>query len=124
MFINRISSTVWRGDGAKPAMISLLRAFVHWPGKVSRLVRRQAALFIGACVLIGFVLAGMVALDVYLHDLQIQEGARSAQSLSYILSDQTDRSLQSVFSTVSRVVDRLQGDGVGSVAVLRGAAAA
>src|ERR1700721_1040279 len=103
-------------------MISLLLAFVYWPGKVSRLIRRQVALFIGACVLIGFVLAGMVALDVYLYDLQIQEGARSAQSLSYILSDQTDRSLQSVFSTVSRVVDRLQRDGVGSVAALKATA--
>jgi diguanylate cyclase (GGDEF)-like protein len=101
-----------------------MRAFVHWPGKVSRLIRRQAALFFGACVLIGFVLAGMVALDLYLRDLQIQEGARSAQSLSYILSDQTDRSLQSVFSTVSKVVDRLQGAGVGSVAALKAAASA
>jgi diguanylate cyclase (GGDEF)-like protein len=105
-------------------MISLLRAFVYWPGKVSRLIRRQASVFIGACVLIGFVLAGMVVLDGYLRDLQIQEGSRTAQSLSYILSDQTDRSLQSVFSTVSKVVDRLQGDGVGSVAALRAAASA
>jgi diguanylate cyclase (GGDEF)-like protein len=103
-------------------MISLMRAFACWPGKVSRLIRRQASLFTGACVLIGFVLAGMAVLDGYLHDLQIQEGARRAQNLSYILSDQTDRSLQTVFSAVSKVVDRLQGDGVGSVAALRAVA--
>ena len=66
----------------------------------------------------------MVVLDLYLRELLIQEAARSAQSLSYILSDQTDRSLQSVFSTVSKIVDRLQGDGVGSVAALRAAASA
>jgi diguanylate cyclase (GGDEF)-like protein len=105
-------------------MIPLLRAFGYWPGNVSRLMRRQASLFIGACVLIGFVLAGMAVLDAYLRKLLIKEGARSAQSLSYVLSDATDRSLQSVFSTVSKVVDRLQGDGVGSIATLRAAASA
>src|SRR5271169_991441 len=105
-------------------MIFSLRAFRRWPGRVSRLVRRQASLCIGAGVLIGFVLAGMAAVDVYLRDLQLEEGSKRAQSLSYILSDQTDRSLQSVFSTVSKVVDRLQGEGVGSVAALRAAASA
>jgi diguanylate cyclase (GGDEF)-like protein len=87
-------------------------------------MRRQASLFIGACVLIGFVLAGMVGLDAYLRNLLIQEGARSAQSLSYILSAETDRSLQSVLSPVSKVVERLHGDGVGSVAALRAATSA
>jgi diguanylate cyclase (GGDEF)-like protein len=105
-------------------MISLSRAIVYWPGKVSRLIRRQASLFIGACVLIGFVLAGMVVLDAYLRNLLVQEGARRAQGLSYVLSDETDRSLQSVLSTVSKVVDRLQSEGVGSVAALREAASA
>src|SRR5271163_4390234 len=105
-------------------MIFSLRAFRRWPGRVSRLVRRQASLFVGAGVLIGFVLAGMAAVDVYLRDLQLEEGSKRAQSLSYILSDQTDRSLQSVVSTVSKVVDRLQGDGIGSVGALKAAAGA
>src|SRR5277367_5890591 len=70
------------------------------------------------------MLAGMAAVDAYLHDLQLEEGSKRAQSLSYILSDQTDRSLQSVFSTVSKVVDRLQGDGIGSVGELKAAARA
>src|ERR1700677_3142235 len=105
-------------------MALLLRALKYGPSKVSRLVRRQAPLFIGAGVLIGFVLAGMVALDVYLHDLQVQEGERSARNLSYILSDQTDRSLQSVLSTVSKIVERLKEDGVGSVGALRTATGA
>jgi len=105
-------------------MILLWRALRYWPGKVTRLIRRQASLFIGACVLIGFVLTGMVVLDVYLHDLQVQQGSRNAQSLSYILSDQTDRSLRSVFSTVSKVVDRLQGEGVASLGALKAVAGA
>src|SRR5271167_1700420 len=116
MFIKRNCITHERGRRrGQSDMIFSLRAFKSWPGKVARLVRRQASLFIGAGVLIGFVLAGMTALDVYLHDLQLEEGSKRAQSLSYILSDQTDRSLQSVFSTVSKVVDRLQGDGISSV---------
>ncbi len=105
-------------------MISLVRGLKRWPGMFTRLVCRQAFLFIGAGVLIGFTLAGMVALDVYLYDLQIQEGSRSARNISYILSDQTDRSLQSVLSTVSKVVARLQDDGVGSVDALKSAAGA
>ena len=87
----------------------------RWLGKFARLVGRQTSLFVAAAVLIGFVLAGMVALDVYLHNLLVEEVSRSARSLSYVLSDQTDRSLQSVLSTVSKFVERLQGDGVGSV---------
>ena len=66
----------------------------------------------------------MVALDVYLHNLLVEEGSRSARNLSYNLSDQTDRSLQSVSSTVSKVVERLQSDGVGSVGALEFAAGA
>lgn len=105
-------------------MISLVRGLKHWPGKVARLVWRQAYLFIGAGVLIGFVLAGMVALDVYLRDLQVEEGSRTARNLSYILADQTDRSLQSVLSTVSKIVERLQGERLGSVDALKSAAGA
>ena len=66
----------------------------------------------------------MVALDVYLHNLLVEEGSRSARNLSYNLSDQTDRSLQSVLSTVSKVVERLQSDGVGSAGALESAAGA
>ena len=67
----------------------------RWLGRFARLVGRQTSLFVAAAVLIGFVLTGMVALDVYLHNLLVEEGSRSARSLSYNLSDQTDRSLQS-----------------------------
>jgi len=96
----------------------------RWLGKFARLVARQTSLFVGGGVLIGFVLAGTVALDVCLHSLLVEEVSRSARSLSYILSDQTDRSLQSVSSTVSKLVERLQGDGVGSVGALESAAGA
>jgi diguanylate cyclase (GGDEF)-like protein len=68
--------------------------------------------------------AGTVALDVYLHNLLVEEGSRSARNLSYNLSDQTDRSLQSVLSTVSKIVERLQSDGVGSVSALDSATGA
>jgi diguanylate cyclase (GGDEF)-like protein len=93
-------------------------------GRFARLVGRQASLFVAAGILIGFVLAGVVALDVYLHNLLVEQGARSARNLSYNLSDQTDRSLQSVSSTVSKVIERLQSDGVNSVAALESAAGA
>ena len=96
----------------------------RWLGKFARLVGRQTSLFVSAGVLIGFVLAGMVALDVYLHNLLVDEGSRSARNLSYNLSDQTDRSLQSVSSTVSKIVERLQSNGVGSVGALESAAGA
>ncbi len=96
----------------------------RWLGKFARLVRRQTSLFVAAGILIGFVVAGTVALDVYLHNLLIDEGSRSARTLSYNLSDQTDRSLQIAFSTVSKVIERLQSDGVDSVDALESAAAA
>ena len=69
----------------------------RWLGKFARLVRRQTSLFVAAGILIGFVVAGTVALDVYLHNLLVDEGSRSARNLSYNLSDQTDRSLQIAF---------------------------
>jgi len=96
----------------------------RWPGRFVRLVGRQAFLFVAAGILIGFVLAGMVALDVYLHNLLVEASARSARNLSYTLSDQTDRSLQSVASTVSKIVERLQRDGVDSAGALEAAAGA
>jgi diguanylate cyclase (GGDEF)-like protein len=96
----------------------------RWPGRFARLVGRQTSLFVAAGILIGFVVAGTVALDVYLHNLLVEEGARSARNLSYNLSDQTDRSLQSVLSTVSKVIERLQSDGVGSAGALESAAGA
>ena len=99
-------------------MISLVFGPKRWLGKFARLVGRQTSLFVGVAVLIGFVLAGMVAFDVYLHNLLVEEGSRSARNLSYDLSDQTDRSLQSVLSTVSKVVERLQRDGVSSASAL------
>jgi diguanylate cyclase (GGDEF)-like protein len=96
----------------------------RWLGRFARLVGRQTSLFVAAGVLIGFVLAGTIALDVYLHNLLVEQGSRSARNLSYNLSDQTDRSLQAVLSTVSKVVERLQSDGVGSVGALESAAGA
>ncbi len=105
-------------------MSSLVFGPGRWLGGFARLVGRQASLFVAAGILIGFILAGMAALDVYLHNLLVEDGSRSARSLSYNLSDQTDRSLQSVLSTVSKVVERLQSDGVGSVGALASAAGA
>jgi diguanylate cyclase (GGDEF)-like protein len=96
----------------------------RWLGKFARLVRRQSFLFVAASVLIGFVLVGMAALDVYLHRLLVEEGAQSARNLSYNLSDQADRTLQSVLSTVSKVVERLESDGVNSIGALESAAGA
>ena len=96
----------------------------RWLRTFFRLVGRQTFLFVSAGVLIGSVLAGMVALDVYLRHLLVEEGASSARALAYNLADQTDRSLQSALSTVSKVVERLQSDGVGSVVALESTAGA
>ena len=93
-------------------------------GKFASLVARQTSLFVAAGILIGLVLAGTAALDVYLRNLLVEEGTRTARNLSYTLSDQTDRSLQSVSSTVSKVIERLQSDGVSSVGGLESAAGA
>src|ERR1700690_1429373 len=66
----------------------------------------------------------MGGLDVYLYDHQVEQGARSARNLSYFLANQTDRSLQSVLSTVSNAIDRLQREGIGTIGALKAAAVA
>ncbi len=104
-------------------MPAFLRSIQHWPVRLGRLVRRQAALFVGAVVLIAFVVAGMLALDLYLHQLEVQEGGRTARNLSYIISDATDRALQSVALTVSEVVDRVQKSGLATNAAVKSAVA-
>ena len=91
-----------------PAVGVTVRVFSAFPGKLSRLVRRQAVLFIAAGVLIAIVLGGGSSLVGYLHDRQIEESVRSAKSVSYLLSEQIDRSLQAVSFSVSSVVERLQ----------------
>ena len=86
-----------------------MRAFLSFPGELSRLIRRQAVVFIAASVLIAIVLAGSSSLVGYLHDRQIEESARNAKITSYLLSEQIDRSLQVVSRSVSSVAERLLG---------------
>ena len=105
-------------------MISLLSDLKRRAGAFVRLAGRQFSLFVGAGILVGFILAGMVGLQVYLHNRLVEEVSRSAHSLAYTLADQTDRSLQSVSLTVSKLAERLRADGVGSVAALEAAAEA
>ena len=93
-------------------------------GQFARLVGKQTSLFVAAGVLVGFVLAGAVALDVYLRNVLVEVGSSSARNLSASLSDQTDRSLQSALSTVSSVIERLQNDGLTSGGALESAASA
>jgi diguanylate cyclase (GGDEF)-like protein len=100
----------------------LLRLLEGWPRGVSALARRQTPLFASVMVLIGFVLAGMAALDVYLYRFQLQQGERSARNLSHLLSDETDRSLRAALSGVSAVADRLRKQGIDSTAALDAAA--
>jgi diguanylate cyclase (GGDEF)-like protein len=106
------------------AVKSRVFGFKQGVSSFARLVERQTSLFVAAGILIGFILAGVVALDVYLHNLLVEEGSRSARSLSYNLSNQTDRSLQAASVAVSEVIERLQSDGVNSVAALESAAGA
>ena len=79
------------------------------------LVRRQAPLFIAGAVLVGGVLVGSASLLVYLRDRQLDDSIRGAQTLSYLLAEDVDRSLQSMASTVSAAVERLQSAGPRSV---------
>ncbi|MGD1037144.1 MAG: EAL domain-containing protein [Roseiarcus sp.] len=99
-------------------MGALARAFEYWPGKLSRLVRRQAPLFTGAGVLIGLVVAGTITLVVYLYDRGIEQASSSAVNLSHVISYHTNRSLQPVSLAVSDVVERLRNAGVNSIADL------
>ena len=93
-------------------------AFKYWAGKLPRLVRRQAPLFTGAGILIGFLVAATITLVVYLYDRRIEEASRSAVNLSYVISYHTDRSFQTVSLALSDVVERLQNAGVNSTAEL------
>ncbi len=95
-----------------------MNAFLSFPGKLSRLARRQALLFIAAIVLIGIVLAGGTWLADFLHDRQIGESAENAKTVSFVLAQEIDHSLQSVSYSVSRVVERLQSAKPASVADL------
>ena len=103
-------------------MASRLQNLLGLPRLTFLLARRQAPLFLGAATLSGFILAGAIGLIVYLHALQIAEGQRGASNLAYVLSDETDRSLQSVSSAVSSVADRLGQMGLTSQDALRVAA--
>ena len=100
-------------------MGALARAFKYWPGKLSRLLRRQAPLFIGAGVLIGLVVAGTITLVLYLYDRGAEQATSSAVNLSYVISYHTNRSLQSVSLAVSDVVERLRYAGVNSISDLQ-----
>ena len=99
-----------------------VRRFLSWAGSFARAVRRQGALFVGAELLVVAVLVGARALELSLQDIEIQESSRSAERLASILADQTDRSIQSVSSIVSRVVERLRATGASSVDALKTAA--
>jgi len=99
-----------------------IRAVRISPGKILALSRRQASLFLGAAVLACVVLAGAMGLIAYLRALQIQEGERGAANLSYVLSDETDRSLQSVSIVVSGVVGKIEDLGISTPESLKTAA--
>ena len=96
-----------------------MRGFKYWAGKLPRLARRQAPLFIGAGILMAFVVAASVTLVVYLYDRGIEEASRSAANLSYVISYQANRSLQTVSLAVSDVVESLRNAGVNSTADLK-----
>ena len=93
----------------RPVVSVIVRAFLSFPGELSRLIRRQAVVFIAASVLIAIVVAGSSSLVGYLHDRQIEESVRNAKTASYLLSEQIDRSLQVVSFSVSSVAARLLG---------------
>ena len=93
-------------------------------GPLSRALSRQAPLFVSAAILIGCVLAGMFALNIYLREVLIREGEHGAQNLSYLVADQTDRSLEAADAAVSKIVARMQARGLSSIADMKSAAAA
>ena len=70
---------------------------------LSRLVRRQAPVFIGASVLIALTSAVSVGMGIYLRSLAIDENARAATHVSYLVATELDHSLQSVSTSVSKI---------------------
>jgi diguanylate cyclase (GGDEF)-like protein len=93
-------------------------------GPLSLALRRQAPLFVTAAILIGCVLAGMFALDAYLRDALIRQGEHGARNLSYLVADQTDRSLEAADATVSKIVALMRARSLTSIADMKSAAAA
>jgi diguanylate cyclase (GGDEF)-like protein len=75
---------------------------------LSRLARRQAPVFIGASILIALASAVSVGMAVYLRNLAIDENARAATHVSYLVATEIDHSLQSVSASVAKVQERLQ----------------
>ena len=85
-----------------------VRSLLAMPSSVVSLIRRQASLFVGSVILIGLLaLAALGTID-YLHDRQIKQGSDSLKNLSYMISDQANRSMLSVSTSVSRVIAKLQ----------------
>ena len=103
------------GKGPLSAGAAALSVFTSLIRDPLRIVRRQAPVFVAGAVLVGCVLLGCASLILYLHDRSIEESVRGVRTLSYILAQDVDRSLQSTASSVSEVVERLQSARLRSV---------
>ena len=75
---------------------------------LSRVARRQAPVFIGASVLVALTSAVSVGMAVYLRNLAIDENARSATHVSYLVATALDHSFQSASYSVAKVQQRLR----------------
>ena len=83
------------------------------------LLRRQAPLFVGALILIGCVAVGMLALDFYLRDIEVDDGLQKAQTLAHILSDQADKALNSGSLVMSKIAEKVRTERVSTTAGLK-----
>ena len=92
--------------------------FWSWLRRLSRAVRRQATILVGAGFLIVVVLSAFGAFESYLRNAQIEDASRGAKRLAAVLAYQTDQSLQSALSSVSKVVARLEATGAATVDAL------
>ncbi len=92
--------------------------FWSWLRRLSRAVRRQATILVGAGFLIVVILSAFGAFESYLRNAQIEDASRGAKRLAAVLAYQTDQSLQSALSSVSKVVARLEATGAATVDAL------
>lgn len=104
-------------------MISYLRVLASAPRQWMGLLARRSPIVVGSVLLMGLLLVGMAALDVYLLDQRIQNSLQTARTLSQFVATETDRSLQSVSTTLDRVVERVRHHGASSASAFKAAVA-
>lgn len=97
-------------------------AIHHWLVDRFRALQRQPVLASVAILLTVCILSADIGMLFFLHKRALGEGTREIRNLSYLLLEQTDRSLQSVSLVTNTVVDHLEAMKLDSIAEFEKAA--